>query len=127
MELDLEGGMTEEELNDYFTGDVQCAWCDDGGRLIMCDGPCMRGFHMGNHPLYLHFLIFNELRMLLEIGCNPLKVQEDLKIAIINSKHPFECPNCWAKIFRCFKCKNDFKLKTDKKEPQIAKYIMSLI
>lgn len=51
VEFDPEGGMTEEELNDYFTGDVQCAWCDDGGRLIMCDGPCMRGFHMGN-PLY---------------------------------------------------------------------------
>jgi hypothetical protein len=28
--------------------DTQCAECDDGGELFLCDGTCMRSFHI-NH------------------------------------------------------------------------------
>ena len=39
----------EEELPaemDVEANDTQCAQCDNGGDLLLCDGPCMRAFHI---------------------------------------------------------------------------------
>ena len=58
--------------------------------------------------------------------CNPLKVPEDLRAAIVNSKHPFECPNCWSRTHRCFKCSKDFKLDAASDTPSIVKYDMCI-
>ena len=44
----------EEDDDGYFTGDTMCAWCDDGGNLLMCDGPCMRAFHVGESDWLSH-------------------------------------------------------------------------
>ena len=44
----------EEDDDGYFTGDTMCAWCDDGGNLLMCDGPCMRAFHVGGSDWLSH-------------------------------------------------------------------------
>jgi len=35
-----EGDESDEEF-----GDSCCIFCDDGGILLCCDGPCMRSFH----------------------------------------------------------------------------------
>ena len=43
----LEGHEPAGQDEDYLAGDTMCAWCDDGGSLVLCDGPCMRAFHMG--------------------------------------------------------------------------------
>lgn len=34
----------EDESGEEF-GDSFCSFCDDGGDLLCCDGPCMRSFH----------------------------------------------------------------------------------
>ena len=38
----------KEELDDEeddVPGDALCSFCDDGGYLLLCDGPCLRSFH----------------------------------------------------------------------------------
>lgn len=115
----MDEGLTQEEEKDedFFRGDTICAWCDDGGDLVMCDGPCMRGFHMG----LSHKDRFIAEILVPERDCNPLKVPEDLKAAILNSKYPFECPNCWSRTHRCFKCCKEFKMDVTSTVPLLAK------
>lgn len=34
-----------DDESDEEYGDSCCIFCDDGGQLLCCDGPCMRSFH----------------------------------------------------------------------------------
>ncbi|CAD7704649.1 unnamed protein product [Ostreobium quekettii] len=74
-------------------GDTQCALCDNGGDLLMCDGPCLRGFHVPEEE-------DNE-------DCNPLGVPTDLAKAIMEGHSSFECPNCATGIQQCYSCKEE--------------------
>ncbi|GMH42351.1 hypothetical protein BSKO_10270 [Bryopsis sp. KO-2023] len=82
---------SEEGPADRDMGDPQCAACDNGGDLLMCDGPCCRGFHF---PCDDHD----------GAECNVLQCPADMAQEIMASREPFECPNCLLKIQRCFSC-----------------------
>jgi hypothetical protein len=42
---DDQGMSDEDDDSDDEPGDSLCIFCDDGGYLLCCDGPCMRSFH----------------------------------------------------------------------------------
>ena len=44
---DSDGEEEEIEATRAQQFDTQCCACDDGGLLVACDGPCMRGIHVG--------------------------------------------------------------------------------
>lgn len=44
-ELYQDEGMSDDDDESDELGDSLCTFCDDGGFLICCDGPCMRSFH----------------------------------------------------------------------------------
>jgi hypothetical protein len=90
------------ELED-FKWDTQCSWCDDGGSLLECEGPCLRSFHIGG-------VWDNETRVFQPVEsppdcCNHLKLPADLAQAIIRSSNPFLCPNCHTNKQVCYQCK----------------------
>ena len=65
--------------------DTQCGLCDDGGELLLCEGPCMRSF------------CFSCLKEKLRMGPTELD-------ALAASTQPWLCPACETGRHRCFQC-----------------------
>jgi hypothetical protein len=65
--------------------DTQCGLCDDGGELLLCEGPCMRSF------------CFDCMKKKLHMG--PAELD-----ALGASTQPWLCPACETGRHRCFQC-----------------------
>ncbi|CAN6557766.1 unnamed protein product [Malus baccata var. baccata] len=79
---------TEDESNDEDSlFDSVCGFCDDGGKLLRCEGRCLRSFHAtvedGEHSM-----------------CETLGFTQDEVKAIQN----FFCKNCQYKQHQCYAC-----------------------
>ncbi|KAK9844902.1 hypothetical protein WJX74_008431 [Apatococcus lobatus] len=77
---DQEGGEIDQRANDAI-----CVACDDGGEILLCDGPCMRSFHAN-------------------ADCNILGIPPELLKVLQESSEQFLCPLCLAGIHRCYTC-----------------------
>ncbi|KAG9453169.1 hypothetical protein H6P81_006073 [Aristolochia fimbriata] len=80
---DVYGDGSDKDKDELF--DTVCAICDNGGKILCCEGKCMRSFH----PI-------------LSKDCQGLGLTEaeveDLKFK------QFLCPNCLHKKHQCFAC-----------------------
>ncbi|CAL1402825.1 unnamed protein product [Linum trigynum] len=79
----------EDESNDDDLFDTVCAFCDNGGELVCCDGKCMRSFHATVEA--------GEESLCRSLGFTKKKVDE-----IQN----FICKNCEYEQHQCFACGN---------------------
>ncbi|EOD41736.1 hypothetical protein EMIHUDRAFT_194217 [Emiliania huxleyi CCMP1516] len=79
--LDLEGKWcaSKDEGGRGDNSEDVCALCEEVGRLVCCDGPCRRSFHIECVPLN-----------------NPPPHDERAK---------WRCADCLARRYRCFGCK----------------------
>eukprot|EP00887_Chlorella_sp_A99_P004772 scaffold4.g4772.t1 len=66
----------EEEGQGQGDYDTQCCQCDDGGRVLGCDGPCMRAFHIGLVDQDDGSVVFDPEQ------CNPLHMAEDVALML---------------------------------------------
>ncbi|XP_020252893.1 protein ENHANCED DOWNY MILDEW 2-like isoform X2 [Asparagus officinalis] len=79
---------TENNVDDLESdADPICAICDDGGRIVRCEGRCRRSFHA---------TIVDGI----ETGCNSLGLSE----AQIQAIDTFLCKNCEYNQHQCFVC-----------------------
>ncbi|KAM0918749.1 hypothetical protein ACQ4PT_008651 [Festuca glaucescens] len=85
MVADVSTESDEDEEDDLF--DFTCAICDNGGDLLVCDGPCMRSFHakIGTGE---------------DSQCDTLGFTE----AEVEAMKTFLCKNCEYKQHQCFIC-----------------------
>ncbi|XP_042484448.1 protein ENHANCED DOWNY MILDEW 2 [Macadamia integrifolia] len=81
---DVEGDESDEE-NDLF--DSVCAFCDNGGTILCCEGRCLRSFHATRKDGA-------------ESQCESLGLSKFEVEAITN----FLCANCQYKQHQCFAC-----------------------
>ncbi|XP_043691278.1 protein ENHANCED DOWNY MILDEW 2-like isoform X2 [Telopea speciosissima] len=81
---DMEGDESDEE-NDLF--DSVCAFCDNGGTILCCEGRCLRSFHATRKDGA-------------ESQCESLGLSRFQVEAITN----FLCKNCQYKQHQCFAC-----------------------
>ncbi|KAJ4950838.1 hypothetical protein NE237_027670 [Protea cynaroides] len=82
---DMEGDESDEETADLF--DSVCAFCDNGGTILCCEGRCMRSFHPTRKDGA-------------ESQCESLGLSKFEVEAITN----FLCKNCQYKQHQCFAC-----------------------
>ncbi|XP_078433034.1 protein ENHANCED DOWNY MILDEW 2-like [Wolffia australiana] len=68
--------------------DSVCAFCDDGGELLCCEGKCLRSFHATPDAADL------------DSGCMTLGYTR----AFVDEMPSFFCPNCSLKTHQCFAC-----------------------
>lgn len=104
---EFEDGEEAEGQAEATTTDMLCTWCDDGGFLISCNGPCRRSFHMGA------ILCDDDEELAMRLvpaepgtpeACNPLGLDLGTAVALVQSPEPFLCPNCLADEHYCFSC-----------------------
>ena len=92
-----------DEDNGTIKVDTQCAWCDDGGFMLECDGGCRRSFHVGIQKVDGEDDQAPKFESS-EDHCNVLNLAPDLAEALVTSSVPFLCPCCLAKEQQCFAC-----------------------
>ncbi|XP_048127685.1 protein ENHANCED DOWNY MILDEW 2-like isoform X2 [Rhodamnia argentea] len=76
----------DESEEEFF--DTMCAICDDGGKVLACEGRCMRSFHA-------------TLGAGINSSCKTLGFIDDAQVEAIPR---FFCNNCKYKMHQCFAC-----------------------
>ncbi|XP_038688579.1 protein ENHANCED DOWNY MILDEW 2 isoform X2 [Tripterygium wilfordii] len=81
-DADDDGANEDDELFDSV-----CAFCDNGGELLCCDGKCMRSFHATE-----------------EAGEESMCVSLGFSIPQVEAMQKFFCKNCEYNQHQCFAC-----------------------
>ncbi|KAL5728261.1 hypothetical protein ACHQM5_001370 [Ranunculus cassubicifolius] len=85
-DLDVGDYASDEEEADLF--DTVCAFCDNGGELLCCEGRCIRSFHATKYDGT-------------ESHCTSL----GFSITQLKAMPSFLCPNCEHKMHQCYICR----------------------
>ncbi|KAF8043128.1 hypothetical protein BT93_A1467 [Corymbia citriodora subsp. variegata] len=80
------GDSQDENEEEIF--DTMCAICDDGGKIVSCEGRCMRSFHATKGSG-------------INSSCETLGFNDDAQVEAIPR---FFCDNCKYKMHQCFAC-----------------------
>eukprot|EP00271_Cylindrocystis_brebissonii_P000056 TRINITY_DN1004_c0_g6_i3.p1 TRINITY_DN1004_c0_g6~~TRINITY_DN1004_c0_g6_i3.p1 ORF type:complete len:1293 (-),score=211.39 TRINITY_DN1004_c0_g6_i3:1358-4936(-) len=96
----------EGEDGEAWGGDTICYICDDGGELILCDGPCMRSFHSSKEAGIIS-------------TCPSLNLPKELL-----ANETWYCRNCEGSQHQCYVCGELGASEKDEEHPEKQKVFL---
>ena len=86
---DADAGDAGDTNDTNDTNDGVCVFCDDGGDLLMCDGPCKRSFHKYANPAS---------------KCKGIRLSEAERLRIKGTNDRWVCESCREEAHECYWC-----------------------